>query len=98
MRPAAKAWVVALLVIIAAGVSWLASRIPPDLGRLGGGFFLVIGSMNILFHRRTARKDYARVHSMSPFISKFWDVGGERGMQLLYLGIGIICGAVGSVL
>src|SRR5205809_3041299 len=37
-------WVVALLLVIAAGVSWLLYRIPPSVGRLPGGFLLAIGA------------------------------------------------------
>jgi len=98
LKSAVGAWVVALLVVIAAGVSVLASRLPPDMSRFAGGFFLAIGAMNILFHRRFGRQVYGRAHSMSPFVSKFWDVGGEKGAQLLYLGIGIIFAVVGCVL
>jgi hypothetical protein len=92
MRAAARYWVVALLVLIAAGVGFLASRLPPDMDRLGGGFFLIIGAMNILFHRRFGRQ------ASPPFVAKVWDAGGEKGAQLLYLGIGIIFVVVGGVL
>jgi len=88
----------AILAVIAVGVSWLASRVPSDVSRLFGGFLLTIGAMNILFHRRFGRKDYGRVRSMSPFVAKFWNIGGEKGVQLLYLGIGVIVALVGCVL
>jgi len=93
-----KAWLFPILAVIAAGVSWLASRIPSDGSRLAGGFLLAIGAMNILFHRRFGSKDYGRVRSMSPFVAKFWNVGGEKGAQILYLGIGVIVALVGCVL
>jgi len=35
---------------------------------------------------------------MSPFVAKFWNVGGEKGAQILYLGIGVIVALVGCVL
>jgi uncharacterized membrane protein YfcA len=98
MGSAAKVWFIALLVIIAAGVSWLASKLPPDGDRLFGGFFLVVGAMNVLFHRRFGRQVYRKAHSMSPFVSRPWDSVGEKGIQVLYLGIGIIFAVVGCVL
>ena len=68
------------------------------MDRFGGGFFLAIGAINIVFHRSIGRQAYGKVQSKPPFISKFWEVGGEKGAQLLYLGIGIICAVVGCVL
>jgi hypothetical protein len=98
MNSAAKAWLAAFLVVLAAGVGWLASKFPPDGDRFAGGCFLLIGAMNILFHRKFGRQIYRNAQSMSPFVSKFWDVGGEKGTQLLYLGIGIVFAVVGCVL
>jgi len=91
-------WVVALLLVIAAGVSWLLYRIPPSVGRLPGGFLLAIGALNILLHRRLGRQIFAWGHSMSPIVARFWERGGETGAQLLYLGIGLILAVAGCVL
>jgi hypothetical protein len=98
MTSAAKCWVVALLMLIVAGVGFIASRLPPDMDRFGGGFFLLIGAMNILFHRRFGRQVYAQGHTGLPIVAKFWDSGGEKGAQLLYLGIGIAFAVIGCVL
>jgi hypothetical protein len=54
--------------------------------------------MNILFHRRFGRQVYTRGQASPPFVAKVWDAGGEKGAQLLYLGIGIIFVVVGGVL
>ena len=85
-------------VVIFAGVSFLAYRVDPSGRRLGGGFFLAIGAMNILFHRRFGRQAFGRGHSMRLIVARFWDYGGEKGAQLLYLGIGVIFAIVGCVL
>jgi hypothetical protein len=68
------------------------------MDRFAGVFFLIVGAMNILFHRRFGRQVYTRGHSGPPFVAKVWDAGGEKGAQLLYLGIGIILAVVGCVL
>ena len=83
-------WVVILLVVIAAGVSWLLYWIPPSLGRLPGGFLLAVGALNILLHRRIGRQTFGWARLMPPVVARFWGCGGEKGAQLLYLGIGII--------
>jgi len=68
------------------------------MDRFGGECLLLIGAMNILFHRRFGRQVYTRGNTGPPFVAKFWDSGGEKGAQLLYLGIGIILALVGCVL
>jgi len=85
-------------VIVAAGMGGFAYSLPSDLSWPAGGFLLAIGAMDVLFHRQFGRQVYRRAHSMPAFVSKFWDVGEEKGAQLLYLGIGIICVVAGCVL
>jgi hypothetical protein len=65
---------------------------------LGGGFFLAIGALNALFYKSTGRKFFARTQSSPPFVANFWAHGGERGTQLLFLGMGIILAVAGCVL
>lgn len=98
MRSAAGRWLVALLIVIAAGVSWLLYQIPPSLGKLPGGFLLAIGAVNILLHRRIGRQIFGWAHSMPPVVARFWECGGEKAAQFLYLGIGIILAVGGGVL
>ena len=93
-----KRWLVPLLAVISAGVGFLAYHVPPSGRRLGGGFLLAIGAMNILFHRKIGRQVFDRAHSMRPIVARFWDYGGEKGTQLLYLGIGVILAIAGCVL
>ena len=98
MSSSSKGSVLALLAFIAAGASWIASRFPTSLGSFAGGTFMAIGVVNVLFHRRFARRDYAKAQSMSSTVVRVWDSIGEKGIQALYLGIGIICAVVGCVL
>jgi len=93
-----KQWLFAQLGFIAFGISFLVYVIPPP-GRLEGGFFLAIGAMNIVFNRRLGRQVFNQSRFMrSNSVRKYWDIGGERGSQLLYLGIGFILSAAGCVL
>jgi len=84
------------LVVIAAGMSWFVYAVPPS--RLAAGFLLAIGAMNILFYRRFGRQIFGWAHSMPSIVARFWERGGEKGAQLLYLGIGIILAVAGCIL
>jgi hypothetical protein len=91
-------WLVPQLAFITVGIGWLVYVIPPP-GRLEGGFLFAVGAMNVLFHRRFGRQVFVRGRSMKPkIVSRFWEYGGERGAQLLYLGIGMILAAAGCAL
>ena len=91
-------WLVILLAPVATGVSWLAHKIPSSLGKGPGGVLVAIGVFNVLLHRRLGRQISSRSQSMPPLVARFWNQGGERGAQLLYLGIGIILVVAGGVL
>ena len=92
-------WVIALLALIATGMSVLVYlALPSHPGRLGGGFFLAIGLLHVLFHKKTGRKFFAKTQSSRAFVANFWALGGEEGTQLLFLGIGLILAASGCVL
>jgi 4-amino-4-deoxy-L-arabinose transferase-like glycosyltransferase len=90
-------WVVGLLVLFAAAISWLASKVPPSLNRFAGWSLLACGAFNIVLHRRLGRQVFGWAH-MSPIGAGFWDAVGENGAQVLYLGIGIILALAGFVL
>jgi hypothetical protein len=90
--------VMAMLIVIAAGVCWLLYQIPPNLGRLPGIFLLVIGTLTIVLHRRIGQQTVEWARSMPAVVAKFWASGGQTGAQSLYLGIGIILVVSGSVL
>jgi hypothetical protein len=102
MKPLVESmrWVIACLVVLAA---WMAGVIyyvilPSHSGRLLGVFFVAIGALNVLFCKTTARKFFAKTQSSPPFVAGFWARSGERGVQLLFLGIGIILAVGGCVL
>ncbi len=101
MNPAVKSmrWVIAQLVVIAAGVGFIlyaALRLPSS--KWIGGFLLGIGALNVLLHKRTGQKFFARAQSSRPHVAKFWAYSGESGTQLLFLAIGIILAVAGCVL
>lgn len=101
MKPSFESmrWVIACLVTLAAWMAWLVHMIlPSHPGKLFGAFFLGIGALNALFYKSTGRKFFARAQSSRPFVANFWARSGERGIQLLFLGIGIILALAGSVL
>ncbi len=92
--------VVVLLILILGGVIGLLVVIPsdPHLNRFFGACLIGAGAMNALLHRRIGRQHFKLVHSMSPVISNFWKRIGQGGIQLLYLGIGVILAATGLFL
>lgn len=101
MKVDSKIWYggVALLIGLAACVRLLLYRVPPDIAKGLGTCFLAIGAMNILFHRRIGKQIYAQAQSMRPVVSKVWEgLGGQRGAQILYLGIGIVFAFAGCAL
>jgi len=88
----------ALLVIIAVGVTWLVSVVPPSLSKFFGGCLIAAGALNILLHRRSGRQTFEMTRTMSPFIANFWERIGKEGAQVLYFGIGIVLALAGTFL
>jgi len=92
-------WITAQLLVIAISVAiFVGAVLPSHPGLLGGGFFLAIGTLNISFYKSTGRKFFARTQSSGPFVARFWARNGEKGTQVLFLGIGVILAAAGCVL
>ena len=92
-------WIIPPLVLIAFGVGLILFVVLPLPGaKLGGGFFLAIGVMNVLSYKRTGQKIFARAKSSRPLVAKFWVRAGENGTQLLFLGIGVILAVAGCIL
>jgi Ca2+/Na+ antiporter len=92
-------WVIAQLAVIAIGMTvFVYVILPSHPGMLGGGFFLALGALNALFCKSTGRKFFAKTQSSAPFVANFWAHSGERGTQLLFLGIGIILAVAGCIL
>jgi hypothetical protein len=94
-------WVTFMLVLSTCGVgfiSYVAMPMSRGNSRLFGGFLIVIGALHLLFHKKSGQRWFARTQSIPPYFAKFWARGGERGMQILFLGWGIIFVAAGGVL
>jgi hypothetical protein len=92
-------WVIAQLVIIAAGVAVFVYLIlPSHPGALIGGFLLAIGLLQIISYRSGGRRFFAKTQSAWHHVAKFWARSGEHGTQLLLLGVGIILAVAGCVL
>lgn len=92
-------WVIAILVLFAAGVGMIVYvAVPlPDI-KLGGGFLLGIAILQLVFHRSAGRRFYARTQLGPTYAASFWARSGERGTRLLFLGIGIILALAGCTL
>jgi hypothetical protein len=69
----------------------------PD-GRMFGSFFFVIGLSNMVTCRTNGRKLFAKTQASSPFVARIWAVAGEKGVQALILGMGIILTLAGAAL
>jgi len=91
-------WVIFVLALVAV---WMAFVLRAIYGSPGGAlfgvFFLLIGLLNVLFYRPTARKFFAKTQDSWPFVSKFWVLVGEKGLRFLFLGVGIIFSIGGCV-
>jgi hypothetical protein len=92
-------WVIAQLVLVAAGVGFIFYvTLPLPSSKLVGGFFFAIGLLNVPFYEKTGHKFFAKTQSSWPQVATFWARSGERGTQILFLGIGIIFAVAGCAL
>jgi hypothetical protein len=91
-------WILVLLAFLAAWMVFVAYIIGsvPD-ATVFGLFFLAIGLVNIIACKTTARRVFSWAISSRPFIARVWLVGGTKGLEILYLGIGVIFAVAGSV-
>jgi len=83
------AWMAAVLFV---ALAW------PNGGKSLGGCLLAIGALNLFFYKGIGRKVFAKTQSSRPFVARFWEGIGERGVQLFYLGVGSILAVGGCVL
>jgi hypothetical protein len=67
-------------------------------GQFVGVVVFTVGVLNAFFYKATGRKFFAKTQSERPFIAKVWAYGGERGVQFLFLGFGILLAIIGCVL
>ena len=91
-------WVIAVLVGLAI---WMAivlyvARPWPDHFLLGG-FSLAIGITNLVFWQASGRKLFGRTQACPPFVARIWARGGEKGVQVLFLGVGVIFAVAASI-
>lgn len=90
--------IIALLVVLTVwmGVILYMFRGLPDR-LLFGGFFFAIGIGNVLFYKTTGRKFFSKTQASPSFVARAWAIAGKRGVQVLFLGIGIIFAPAGLV-
>jgi hypothetical protein len=92
-------WVTGQLAVLAAGMGlFVCEVLPSHPGKLLGGSLLTIGGLQVVFHGRAGRRFYARTQACYAHVAGFWAVGGERGTQLLFLGVGVIVAMGGCIL
>jgi hypothetical protein len=91
-------WIIALLLafpIWMAFVLYVTWPLPDHF--LFGGFLLAMGITNLVFWRTNGRKLFARTQAYPPFVARVWARGGEKGVQVLFLGVGVIFGVAGCI-
>jgi hypothetical protein len=91
-------WVIVLLAVLAVWMAVMVYVFRPWPDRFFfGGFFIAIGIANVLFYKTTGRKFFAKMQASPPFVARVWARGGENGVQVLFLGIGIVFAVAGGV-
>src|SRR5438093_13358231 len=81
---------IALLILLAAGVTGFLFVLPSSASRFFGTALLAAGGVNVLLHRTFGRQAFDRTRSMQAFVATFWWFVGKARAQCLYLGIGTI--------
>jgi hypothetical protein len=78
-------WLVVALVAV--GMAFIVHvALPLPNSKLIGGFLLAIGAFNVLFSRMLGSRVYTQMLDR-PVVGWFWLRCGEKGSQLLFLGI-----------
>ncbi len=91
-------WVIALLVVFTIWMAFVFYVVRPWPDHLFfGGVFLAIGITNVVFCKTNGRKFFAKTQACPPFVARVWACGGEKGVQALFFGIGIIFAVAGCV-
>ena len=89
-------WVIVLLLVFAIWMAFVLYAVRPWPDHLlFGGVFLAIGIANVVFCKTNGRKFFARTQASPPFVARVWACGGEKGVQVLFLGIGVIFAVAG---
>jgi hypothetical protein len=92
--------IITVLVMFTAGLAFLVYEglFFPNGAKSLGGVLLAIGAFNALFSRSNGRKTFAQTQSSRLFGASFWVGVGEGGLQLFYLGSGVIFCVAGCIL
>ena len=86
------------VAIIALGIAFIVYvALPLPNSRLIGGFLLAIGAFNVLFSRTLGTRVYDQMLDR-PVLGWFWLRCGEKGSQLLFLGIAATLVIAGCIL
>jgi len=93
-----KRALIALIILIAAGVTGLLFVVPSSGSRFFGTCLVAAGTFNILLHKTFGRQAFDWTRSSPSFVANFWQFIGKEGAQFLYLGIGTILAAAGVFL
>jgi hypothetical protein len=90
--------VIVLLVIFAIWTAFVIQVVRPWPDPfLFGGFFLAIGITNVVLGKTSGRKFFARTQECPPFVARVRARAGEKGVQVVFLGVGIIFGVAGCI-
>jgi len=89
---------IALLILIAAGITVLLFMLPSGGSRFFGTCLVAVGAFNVLLHKAFGRQAFDWTRSMPSLVANFWRFIGMEGAQFLYLGIGVIFVAAGLLL
>jgi hypothetical protein len=91
-------WIIVLLVVLAVWMAFMLYVFRPLPDRLFlGGFFLAIGITNVLFCKTNGRRFFAKTQASPGFVARVWVCAGEKGVRVLFLGIGIIFVVAGCI-
>lgn len=91
-----------LIFLFVALVGWMGGLVYlalplPDI-KLAGIFLLLIGIVNLFFNKRFGKSFFSSTQLIPNMFSKLWSDLGQRGIEIMFLGIGMIFTCAGIVL
>ena len=90
--------VILTLIPVIAGMSFLVFSVPIIHDKLLGLFIFGFGVFNIFLYKIQGRVIFKWGHAKRGSTFDYWGLIGERGTQILYLGIGFILATGGLAL
>jgi hypothetical protein len=91
-------WLTAVLLFIACGMAFIVHvGLPLPSSKLAGVFLLGISAINVPFSTDIGRRTYIQMCGKA-IVGWIWLRLGQKGSQLLFLGIALIVGIAGCVL